>query len=178
MESFPGGEPRAVSGTGCPAHPHAARRYERGLRVRLIGSLQIQVSRPWSRAAGSLLDELYPRTRAILARLSAISDAPFGGGPLPLTSGSPAPNNSPTAPRRTTSSRYSWLNLTPRTDPRAELRHPCAPRPPNDPPATQLALPSRSQLALFFRSVSSLAGSRISSFWRPCWFIAARHNPR
>ena len=40
------------------------------------------------------LQELCPSTRAILARLSAIPDASFGGGPVPLTSGSPASNDS------------------------------------------------------------------------------------
>ena len=40
----------------------------------------------------------------------------------PLASNSAACNDSPTAPRRHTSSHYSWSALTPRFDPRAELR--------------------------------------------------------
>src|ERR1019366_5508014 len=52
------------------------------------------------------------------------------GGPHPLTSLSPASNDSPTAPRHTASSHYTWPTVTPRIDPRAELRHSCAPRPP------------------------------------------------
>ena len=67
-------ELRVVSGRGSPAHPRAARR-ARGSLVRPIGSLRIQVPRPWSPAAGSSLHELCPSTRAILARLSAIPDA-------------------------------------------------------------------------------------------------------
>ena len=51
--------------------------------MRPIGSLQIQVSRPWSLAAGGSLDELCPSARAILARLSAFpNESPSAVVPL------------------------------------------------------------------------------------------------
>jgi hypothetical protein len=99
------------------------------------------------------MQELCPSTRAILARLSAIPHAPFGGGPHPLTSRSPASNDSPTAPRHTASSHYTWPTVTPRIDPRAELRHRCAPRPPTyHRYPNWLRLPARNRLCFFARS--------------------------
>jgi hypothetical protein len=117
-------EPHVVSARGSPAHPRPARK----LFVRPIGALPDPSPRPWSPAADSSMRELRPSTRAILARLSVIPDASFGGGPHPLTSGSPASNDSLTVPRRSTSGHYPWPNVTPRFDRRAERRHPCAPR--------------------------------------------------
>ena len=108
--------------------PHA-----RGLVVRPIGALPDRSPQALVPCCRRLHDELCPRTWAILARLSAIPDAPFSGGPHPLTSRSPASNDSPTAPRHTASSHYIWPTVTPRLDPRAERRHPCAPRPPPHP---------------------------------------------
>ena len=98
------------------------------------------------------LQELCPSTWAILPRLSAIPDAPFGGGPHPLTSGSPASNDSRTAPRRSTSGHYPWPTVTPRFDRRAERRHPCAPRQSTNLAATTwLCLPARNWLCFSAR---------------------------
>jgi hypothetical protein len=75
--------------------------------------------------AGALL-----RQSAILARLT-IQDAPFGGGPVTLRPAQRPRTTSPVAPRHAASGHYSWLTLTPRSEPRAELRHPCPPRAPH-----------------------------------------------
>ena len=72
---------RVVSARGSPAHPRAARR-ARGLLVRPIGSLPDPSPQALVPCCRQLPDELCPSTRAILARLSAIPDAPFGGGPI------------------------------------------------------------------------------------------------
>ena len=124
----PAREPPLVSARGSPAHPRRAP-HARGLFVRPIGSLPDPSPRPWSPAAGGSTTS-FVRAPGPSWRLSAIPDAPFGGGPQPLTSRSPASNDSPTALRHTASSHYTWPTVTPRIDPRAERRHPCAPRPP------------------------------------------------
>jgi hypothetical protein len=119
-----------VSARGSPAHPRPARVPSAGSSCGRSVRYRIQVPGP-----GPLLPAA-PR-RALSehpghpARLSAIPHAPFGGGPHPLTSSSLASNDSPPAPRHTASSHYIWPTVTPRIDPRAERRHPCAPRPPN-----------------------------------------------
>ena len=123
-------EPPVVSARGSPAHPRPARVPNAGSSCGRSVRYRIQVPGP-----GPLLPAA-PR-RALSehpghpARLSAIPHAPFGGGPHPLTSRSLASNDSPPAPRHTASSHYIWPTVTPRIDPRAERRHPCAPRPPN-----------------------------------------------
>lgn len=119
-----------MSARGSPAHPRPARVPSAGSSCGRSVRYRIQVPGP-----GPLLPAA-PR-RALSehpghpARLSAIPHAPFGGGPHPLTSRSLASNDSPPAPRHTASSHYIWPTVTPRIDPRAERRHPCAPRPPN-----------------------------------------------
>ena len=90
-------------------------------------------------------------TRAILARLSAIPHAPFGGGPYPLTSRSPASNDSPTAPRHAASSHYIWPTVTPPFDRRAEVRHRATPPPIYHRYTNWLRLPARNWLWFFAR---------------------------
>src|SRR5277367_3485275 len=74
MESFPTArELRVVSDR--EVQPTHENRRARGGLMRPIGSLRMQVSRPWSPAAGSsAFTSFVPSTRAILARLSAIRD--------------------------------------------------------------------------------------------------------
>ena len=124
------------------------------------------------------LDELCPSTRAILARLSAIPDAPFGGGPIRSRPDSPASNDSPTAPRHAASSHYSWPTVTPRSDPRAELRMRCA-RDITPRRRAQVAPPSRSKLALFCCSVPLyfLCSDVASPNSRRC-AVAPQNSPR
>ena len=78
----PARELRVVSGTGSPAHPRAARHARGLLRAadRFVDGSKSPGPGPPLPAAP--IDELCPSTRAILARLSAIPDAPFGGGPI------------------------------------------------------------------------------------------------
>src|SRR4029450_12005010 len=147
----PTGEPPVVSARGSPAHPRVARTPAGSSCGRSV-RYRIQVPGPVPRCR-RLHDELCSRTWAILARLSAIPDAPFGGGPYPLTFRSPASNDPPTAPRHNASSHSIWPTVTPRIHPRAE-RPPLRPAPSNSSPLLQLAPSSRPKLALFFCSVS------------------------
>ena len=125
----PARELPVVSARGSPAHPRRARTPAGSSCGRSV-RYRIQVPGPGPVLPAAPMQELCPSTRAILARLSAIPHAPFGGGPRPFTSRSPASNDCRTAPRHTASSHYIWPTVTPRLDPRAERRHPCAPRPP------------------------------------------------
>ena len=71
-----------MSDTGCPAHPRAVRP-ARGRLERPIGAFadpSPQALVPFCRQLR--IQGLCPSTRAILARLAAIPDAPFGGGPV------------------------------------------------------------------------------------------------
>src|SRR5437870_5430999 len=70
-----------------------------------------------------------PRHGAILARLR-IQDAPLGGGRL-LAHNSTASNEGPGSPASGRAKPLLLADLTPRTDRRAELGHPCAPLTPN-----------------------------------------------
>ena len=110
-----------ASDTGCPAHPRAAR-YSHG-RVRAADRCVRGCQPP---GPGPVLPTTPParallRQSAILARLT-IPDASFGGGPVPLRPAQRPRTTSPVAPRHAASGRYSWPALTPRSDPRAELR--------------------------------------------------------
>jgi hypothetical protein len=119
-----------VSGNGSPAHPRAARR-ARGPLVRPIASLRIQLPRLWSPAAGNSPARVLSEHSGHPGKAPGHPDAPIGGGPIPLTTGLLTSNDSSTASRHTASSHYTRLVLTPRAEPRAELRHPCAPRRPD-----------------------------------------------
>src|SRR5436190_20583093 len=95
-----------------------------GMLERPIGALpdsSLQALVPFCRQFR--IQELCPSTRAILAWLMTIPDAPLGGGPLLCAAGSAAPNDPPATPRQLASSHYIWPNTTPRIDQRAERRH-------------------------------------------------------
>ena len=148
----PARELRVVRGNGSPAHPRAAR-HARGPLVRPIGALTDPSPQALVPCCRQLpLQEFCPCTRVILAR-PPDPDAPFGGGPMPRATGLRASNESPTALRRNASSHYTRPAVTPRFEPRAELRHRCAAAPSRPRPLDQVAPPSRSKLALFTCSV-------------------------
>jgi hypothetical protein len=68
------------------------------------------------------LQEFLPRHSAILARLSQSKTHPLAVVPS-SRAGSAASNDQPVAPRHAASSPDSRPTLTPRSEPRAELRH-------------------------------------------------------
>ena len=75
----------------------------------------------------------------------------------PLAPGSSASNEPSAVPRQAASSHYSWPNLTPRFDPRAELRHSCAPHAPGHSRWPKwLRLPDRNWLRFVDRSQVAL----------------------
>src|SRR5260370_405020 len=82
-----------------------------------------------------------------------IQDAPFGGGPVPSR---PAQRPRTTRRQLRATPRQATTpgpTLTPRSDPRAELRHPCAPLTPNHARWPKwLRLPAHNWLCILARS--------------------------
>ena len=162
----PACELRVVSGNGSPAHPRAARR-ARGPLVRPIGSLRIQVPRPWSPAAGNSPARVLSVYSGHPGKAPGPPDVPFGGGPIPLPTGLLASNDLPTAPRHTASSHYTRSVLTPRAQPRAELRYPCAPcRPDHAHWPRWLRLPAQKWRCFFARCQTVAKGANPGKRYR------------
>jgi len=171
----PAREPSVVSGSGSPAHPRAARGpLERPIRSLPDRSPQALV--PLYRQLP--LAEQCLRIRAILARLSAIPDAPIGGGPIhscPVHRPETTHQQLRAMPRQATTPGL----LTPRSDPRAELRYRCAPHAPTHVGRpTWLCLAAQNWLCLLarcqekadaavFRQNAASSRLPVSPYWRP-----------